>query len=153
MRVTLFRKFTFEAAHRNSAAEESAPNSRIHGHSYQVTVHVEGTVDPHLGWLVDFGDIKSACKQVIDRLDHRLLNDIEGITDSSCPDVERWLTERLDGAQPGFAGCEVVALGETEFQPVVAGGSAGEAPDRIRFGLAAAHYLPNLPASHKVLLS
>jgi 6-pyruvoyltetrahydropterin/6-carboxytetrahydropterin synthase len=146
MKADLVREFTFEAAHFNRSAPPGAVNARVHGHSYRVVARIAGAVDERLGWVTDFADIKRNCTPVIDQLDHRLLNEIDGMTDTSRGDVERWLTERLKQEQPGFSGCGVSILGAVAWDPVVR--SAGTM-ERIAFGFASAHFLPMLPKEHK----
>ncbi len=49
--------------------------SRLHGHNYRVEVTVaDRRLDDH-GMLIDFGRLKQICQQVVDELDHSLLND------------------------------------------------------------------------------
>lgn len=143
MRAELTREFTFEAAHINRAAPSAAVNARLHGHSYRVITRIAGVVDERLGWITDFAEIKRNCKPVIDSLDHRVLNEIGGMTDTSRGDVERWLSERLRQEQPGFTGCAVSILGDVRWNPVV------RPTHRIAFGFAAAHFLPMLSKEHK----
>jgi 6-pyruvoyltetrahydropterin/6-carboxytetrahydropterin synthase len=150
MKVTLFRDFLFEAAHRNLAEDASATTSRLHGHSYSARVSLGGLTDDQTGWLVDFADIKRMCAPVIEILDHRCLNDVEGMKDTSLPDVTRWLVMHLHPILPGLEGCAVEIIGDNRFNPVTqpaAGRRSGI--DRVEFWLAAAHSLPMLPENHK----
>ena len=48
-----------------------------HGHNYKVRVTLRGNELDRAGLLLDFRDLKEVMKQVIDRLDHQMLNDIE----------------------------------------------------------------------------
>ena len=146
MKVDLMREFTFEAAHFNASAPAAATNARLHGHSYRVVTRITGAVDGRLGWVTDFAEIKRHCKPVIEQLDHRLLNEIDGMTDTSRGDVERWIAEKLAYAQSGFAGCEVTILGDLSLAPVV---RAEGTIERVVFGFPAAHFLPMLPPEHK----
>jgi len=150
MKVVLCRRFHFEAAHRNLSAPAGAMAARLHGHSYIATVDVAGPVDENAGWLIDFADFKSACAPIIAQLDHRMLNDVEGMRDTSREDIQRWLVERLAIAVPGFAGCTVDVEGDVAFAPLVGHiGTAVEPRERMEFGFAAAHFLPQLPADHR----
>jgi 6-pyruvoyltetrahydropterin/6-carboxytetrahydropterin synthase len=150
MKADVFREFTFEAAHRNGSAPPGAINGRLHGHSYRAVVIVRGEVEERLGWLVDFADIKDICKPVIVRLDHRNLNEIAGMNDTSCADLSLWLSAAMAYVLPGFARCEVSIVGDTTLAPrVERDNSASETADRVCFGFAAAHYLPEVPADHK----
>ncbi|GAB4327087.1 MAG: hypothetical protein Kow0074_22180 [Candidatus Zixiibacteriota bacterium] len=146
MTISLFRTFTFDAAHENRSAQAGDRTRRLHGHTYEATVWVSGELDNRLGWLVDFADVKANCKPVFDELDHRLLNEIEGIKDSSLPDVRRWIEERLTQVQPGFERCELSIVGGSTFLPST---RRNAELITVHFGLEAAHYLPNLPSTHK----
>ena len=77
--VRLAREFTFEAAHRLPNVPADHKCSRLHGHSFRVEVICEGEIDPRSGWLVDFAEIKRAFTPLLGELDHRYLNEIEGM--------------------------------------------------------------------------
>lgn len=53
---------------------------RLHGHSFRIEIHVEGTLEPTRGWIMDFGEIKNASQPIYDQLDHRYLNEVEGLS-------------------------------------------------------------------------
>jgi 6-pyruvoyltetrahydropterin/6-carboxytetrahydropterin synthase len=48
-----------------------------HGHNYKVRITLHGERLDNIGLLFDFKDLKSAMNNIIDRLDHQYLNDIE----------------------------------------------------------------------------
>jgi len=48
-----------------------------HGHNYKVRITVSGEQLDSVGLLLDFKDLKQAMNQIVDRLDHQMLNDIE----------------------------------------------------------------------------
>ena len=48
-----------------------------HGHNYKVRITLAGTDLDSIGLLWDFKDLKSAMGEVIERLDHQYLNDLE----------------------------------------------------------------------------
>jgi 6-pyruvoyltetrahydropterin/6-carboxytetrahydropterin synthase len=52
------------------------PCSRLHGHNWKVEVEVTATRLDEIGMGMDFRDIKTATKEVIDRMDHRHLNEL-----------------------------------------------------------------------------
>jgi 6-pyruvoyltetrahydropterin/6-carboxytetrahydropterin synthase len=51
-----------------------------HGHNYKVRVTLAGEVLDRAGLLVDFKDLRDVIKQVIERLDHQMINDLEPFT-------------------------------------------------------------------------
>jgi 6-pyruvoyltetrahydropterin/6-carboxytetrahydropterin synthase len=98
---TVFREFGFEAAHRLPNVPEGHKCARLHGHSFRVEVHVRGEVDPQLGWVMDFADVGGACQPIYDALDHRYLNDIEGLENPTSENLAVWIWERLaEGGLP-----------------------------------------------------
>jgi 6-pyruvoyltetrahydropterin/6-carboxytetrahydropterin synthase len=96
--MDLFREFSFEAAHRLPHVPEGHKCGRLHGHSYRVEVHVSGDVDPATGMVVDFADITAAFQPVHDCLDHRYLNEVEGLDNPTSENLARWVWERLSPA-------------------------------------------------------
>jgi len=48
-----------------------------HGHNYKVRITLAGEKLDNIGLLYDFRDVKSAMNEIIDRMDHEMLNDIE----------------------------------------------------------------------------
>jgi len=95
MRVRLSKSFTFEAAHSLPTFPEGHKCRRLHGHSFGVEVVVEGDVDPALGYLVDYGDIKRAITPIEDALDHRHLNEIEGLENPTSEVIAVWIWQRV----------------------------------------------------------
>jgi len=108
--MEIFREFTFEAAHRLPNVAEGHKCARLHGHSFQVTVHVSGPVDARLGWVVDFADVKEAWRPLFETLDHRYLNEIEGLENPTSEHIARWIWTRL---APRLRGLSAIAVRET----------------------------------------
>lgn len=98
--MEIFCEFTFEAAHRLPNVPSDHKCSRLHGHSYRVQVHVRGRVDESAGWVVDFADIKDACRPVIARLDHYYLNEIPGLENPTSEVLAAWLWNQLAPSLP-----------------------------------------------------
>jgi 6-pyruvoyltetrahydropterin/6-carboxytetrahydropterin synthase len=106
----IFKVFTLEAAHRLPNVPEGHKCARLHGHSFRVELHVEGPVNAHTGWVMDFADIKSAFAPLYDQLDHHYLNDIEGLENPTSENLARWIFQRL---QPALPGLDQVVVHET----------------------------------------
>lgn len=106
MRVRLQKEFGFEAAHRLPQVPEGHKCARLHGHSFRVTVEVEGEVDPERGWLVDYAEIKAATAPVREQLDHHYLNEIEGLENPTSEVLAAWLWDRIRPALPSL--CRIV---------------------------------------------
>lgn len=96
-------EFTFEASHQlrrddwTDAENEAVFGQcvRLHGHSYRLLVTVRGPIDERTGMVLNFRDVKRIVdEQVIDRLDHRHLNDLLGEL-STAENLCYWIGRRL----------------------------------------------------------
>jgi 6-pyruvoyltetrahydropterin/6-carboxytetrahydropterin synthase len=70
--MRIARDFHWEMGHRLPFHQSGCAN--IHGHSYRLTVEIEGRCDDN-GMLMDYGDMKRLIMPVIDELDHAFLCD------------------------------------------------------------------------------
>ena len=101
--MEVFRRFGFEAAHRLPNVDAGHKCARLHGHSFRCTVHVDGEVGEHSGWVLDFADIDAAVAPVRDQLDHRYLNEVDGLDNPTSEILAVWIWDRLTGRLPGLA--------------------------------------------------
>jgi len=85
MKVSVFRKEHFNAAHRLHNPEWSdemnekifgkCNNPYFHGHNYNLTVQVIGEIDPRTGYVIDMKILRDIIKEhVLQRFDHKNLN-------------------------------------------------------------------------------
>ena len=98
--VELVKDFRFEAAHFLPNVPEGHKCLRTHGHSFRGEVAVRGPLDPHLGWVMDFADLKAAVEPLVQRLDHYLLNDIPGLENPTSEILAVWIWRELAGKLP-----------------------------------------------------
>jgi 6-pyruvoyltetrahydropterin/6-carboxytetrahydropterin synthase len=108
--MEIFREFTFEAAHLLPNVEPGHKCGRLHGHSYRVEIHVVGELDPTLGWVVDFAELVEAFAPLHDQLDHRYLNEVDGLENPTSEVLARWIWQRLEARLPGL---DAVIIRET----------------------------------------
>lgn len=69
----------FSAAHRLTRYKGKCEH--LHGHNYKIEVTVRAEAPRSGGMVIDFGDLKKATHEVLEKLDHYYLNDIEPFTD------------------------------------------------------------------------
>jgi 6-pyruvoyltetrahydropterin/6-carboxytetrahydropterin synthase len=98
--MEIFKEFTFESAHRLPHVPEGHKCSRLHGHSFRCEVHVAGPLDPKLGWVVDFADLKAAFEPLRQQLDHNYLNELDGLENPTSEVLARWIWRRLRSRVP-----------------------------------------------------
>ena len=101
--MEIFREYRIEAAHRLPRMPEGHKCFRLHGHSFQIELWLEGAPDPQSGMLVDFFEVDRAFQPIFDQLDHRYLNEIEGLENPTSENLSRWLWERAAPVIPGLS--------------------------------------------------
>lgn len=108
MRVELTREFRFESAHRLPHVPADHKCFRMHGHSYRIELTLAGEVDPALGWLVDFGEVRDRVDPIFKaELDHRVLNDVPGLENPTAEHLAAWIWRRLAAELPLLAAVKV----------------------------------------------
>ncbi|MBX3734428.1 MAG: 6-carboxytetrahydropterin synthase QueD [Verrucomicrobiae bacterium] len=98
--MQLRRTFQFEAAHRLTRVPPDHKCARLHGHSFRVDLVIEGPVDPELGWVMDYADIKAAFAPLYRELDHQYLNEIPGLENPTSERIAEWIWSHLKAALP-----------------------------------------------------
>lgn len=99
-RTTIFKEFTFEAAHKLPNVPKGHKCGNLHGHSFKFRLELTGDVDPTTGWIKDFGDVKLAVAPLYAVLDHHYLNDIEGLENPTSEVLAAWIYNKLHALLP-----------------------------------------------------
>jgi 6-pyruvoyltetrahydropterin/6-carboxytetrahydropterin synthase len=113
--MTLSSEFKFDSAHRLIDYHGKCEN--LHGHTYRLRVTLAGTVSQKSGasgMVVDFGILKKIVREnVVDVLDHKLLNDI--VEQPTAENLAIWVWDKLEPLLAGdnYLLSEIV-LWETE---------------------------------------
>ncbi len=110
----LGKEFRFEAAHQLPYHDGKC--ARLHGHSWRGVVYVKGTAlnksGSKAGMVIDYGDIKSYLKPLVDDyLDHYYLNESTGLESPTSEEVAKWIFEQLE--QAGLPGLVAIRIDET----------------------------------------
>ncbi len=98
--MEIFKQFSIEAAHWLPNVPPGHKCGRMHGHSFQIQVHVSGPVDPVLGWVMDFAEIKEVFRPIEEQLDHYCLNEVPGLENPTSENLARWIWSQLHPALP-----------------------------------------------------
>jgi 6-pyruvoyltetrahydropterin/6-carboxytetrahydropterin synthase len=101
--MELRKSFQIESAHRLPNVPAGHKCARLHGHSWVIEIAVQGPVDPHTGWVMDFAELKAAFRPIFEQLDHRYLNEIPGLENPTSERVAVWIWERLKPALPALS--------------------------------------------------
>ncbi len=120
--MEIFKSFTFEAAHRLPNLPEGHKCRRLHGHTFTVTLHIQGKVDSQTGWIIDFAEIKHAFAPLLNRFDHHDLNEIDGLENPTSENLARYIWQQLKTSLPSLSkvvvqenpNCGAIYQGEDE---------------------------------------
>ena len=111
--MIISKRFRFEAAHR--LPRYKGPCFELHGHSYELHVTLELPVDPESGMTLDFFLLEAAVKKrILDRLDHKNINDT--LETPTAENIAIWIWEQL---KPEFHDLTEIKLFETPDSSVI----------------------------------
>jgi 6-pyruvoyltetrahydropterin/6-carboxytetrahydropterin synthase len=105
--ITIFREFSFDSAHFLSKVPEEHKCRKVHGHTYRLKLYFRGEIDPDMGWLIDFSEIKESTSKLLEQLDHNLLNDVDGLENPTCELLAIWIWKRLKTRLPELVRIEL----------------------------------------------
>jgi len=87
----------------------------MHGHNFGVEVVVEGdTLDKKVQYLMDFKELKAHTKTVLERLDHKHLNEVDCFTEinPSSENLAMYIYRNLKGILPKHVSLVEVSVSE-----------------------------------------
>jgi 6-pyruvoyltetrahydropterin/6-carboxytetrahydropterin synthase len=76
----------FAAAHQLKMVAKKCEN--LHGHNWKIEICVAGETLNNTGVLVDFGELKQHVSEIMTRLDHKFLNELDYFGDDNPPSSE-----------------------------------------------------------------
>ncbi len=87
----------FSAAHR--LREYNGECEKLHGHNWRVRVTVESERVDHLGMVIDFRELKRLLGEVLEKMDHAYLNELEMFSDRNptTENLSKFVYEELSG--------------------------------------------------------
>lgn len=89
--ASISRAAWFEAAHHLAECSHDQGYTHLHGHSFRVELTVSGVPSGPNGWVEDLADLKAALDEIRGQLDHKFLNDIEGLEKPSLERLCAWI--------------------------------------------------------------
>lgn len=106
--MRIYKDFQFEAAHYLPSAAPGTANARIHGHSFRARILIDGEPASDTGYVFHFDDLTAAIADAREALDHRLLNEVEGLAAPTLERIAMWLWARLSNRVPGLVEVQVM---------------------------------------------
>lgn len=92
------RTYRFESAHHLPHLPDGHKCKNLHGHNYRVEVVLSGILDSR-GFVMDFAEIDAEIMPLIKKVDHRLLNEVEGLENPTAEIIANWFLQRIKGCQ------------------------------------------------------
>ena len=93
--MTIYKTFTFDSAHFLPNVPDGHKCKAMHGHTYQLTGFLEGELEPKLDWVVDFAELKNVVKPILDTVDHKLINALAGLENTTCENFAIWFWNKI----------------------------------------------------------
>ncbi len=100
MKFELKQHFQIESARFLPHLPASHPCSRMHGHSFKIILTMVGDLDPKIGWVIDYNEIADRMKPWLHMIDHRVLNEIEGLENPTSELLAKWIFDRAQVVLP-----------------------------------------------------
>ena len=92
--IELTQEFGFDAAHYLNTGVPS--NARMHGHSFYCEVTLRGDPEQSTGFLRDLNEVKAALEAIREELDHRVLNEVEGLGNPTLENLARYIWTHVE---------------------------------------------------------
>jgi 6-pyruvoyltetrahydropterin/6-carboxytetrahydropterin synthase len=87
----IWKDFTLDSAVQLKRAPAGANEANIHGHTFQVRLHLTAPIDTVMGWTIDFGDVKTIFDPVFKALDHQPLYEVSALHDADTASIADWI--------------------------------------------------------------
>ena len=94
MNYELKQQFRIESARFLPNLPKSHPCSKIHGHSFKIILKLVGPLDPKIGWVLDYQKISETMAPLLLRLDHQILNEVEGLENPTSELLAKWIYDQ-----------------------------------------------------------
>ena len=104
--MKLAREILFDAAHSLAQYGVGHPNTHVHGHSFRARITLSGAPDAN-GQIMDFESFGAVLENLRKRLDHSMLNDIEGLSTPTLENLCLWIWAELQDELPHIRAVEV----------------------------------------------
>ena len=90
----IWKEFTLDSAATFKRSPSSAIRSKLHGYTYSLKLHMSAPIDKLMGWVIDFGDVKTIFDPIFKELDHHPLHEIGNLTDCDTGSIANFVYTR-----------------------------------------------------------
>lgn len=107
-------QYRIEAARRLQHLPDSHPCSRLHGHSFVITLTLYGPWNEEQAWMRDYHDLEMVVRPILAPLDHAYLNDISGLEKPTSENLCLYLYGKIKPLLPELQKVTVAETPTTE---------------------------------------
>ena len=104
--MKISKTFGFDAAHFLPNVPINHKCKHMHGHTYKVQIICEGEVDSR-GMICDYAEIQEVWNPVYEIIDHKVLNDIEGLKNPTTEILAPWILNKMRDSLPQITAVRV----------------------------------------------
>ena len=102
--MQVFRNFRFHSARHLPKLDDNHICKKIHGHTFNLIVYVNGEINSKTGFVIDFYTIdKIVESNIIKKIDHKLLNDIPNLDNPTSEHLCVWIWNNLNKQLEGLS--------------------------------------------------
>lgn len=103
----IFLEDSFDSAHFLPNVPPHHKCRNLHGHTYRIRLEVSGEVEARSGWVIDYAEIRQKWDAVKLQFDHKNLNEIPGLQNSTCELVAARIWSYLKPILPDLSRIEL----------------------------------------------
>jgi len=92
--LRISKTFDFDAAHWLPFVAKDHKCHRMHGHTYRCEIICAGELDAR-GMVVDYAEIANAWAPIHAAIDHRVLNEIDGLANPTTEVLAPWILAKV----------------------------------------------------------
>ena len=118
--MEVFRQFRFHSARHLPKLDDNHICKQIHGHTFNLTIYVNGEINSKDGFVIDFFEIDTIIKdKILPLIDHKLLNEIKGLENPTSEHLVKWIWNKIDNE---FKGLHKIKLSEDHGTGIIYNG-------------------------------
>ena len=69
--------------------------AKVHGHSYEMIIKISGDPDKKNNWIINYDEIDNIIVPIVNKLDHRTLNEISGLENPTAENIAKWFWKQI----------------------------------------------------------
>ena len=119
-KMIVYRRFRFHSARFLPNLRDGHICKQTHGHTFNLTIYVNGEINSKDGFVIDFFEIDTIIKdKILPLIDHKLLNEIKGLENPTSEHLVKWIWNKIDNE---FKGLHKIKLSEDHGTGIIYNG-------------------------------